>query len=342
MKYRPIYYKDGRLRLLDQSKLPTIVEYIECKTELDVFDVIYRMKISGASSIGIAAAYGVVLGAGNLVKPNGNDPQDWDECLETLARQIKYIGRANPTVANLRWVLNKMEAHARGVTGTLPYDINYLKDRLLEEANRIVDADKVACRRIGDNWPRVVKPGAGILTHGTGGALSAPENGTALCPIYAGRDAKVQFKVYCTEGRPYGQGRLTCWELEQSEINNTLVCDGAAGHLMKAGMVTVVIVGASAVAKNGDFAAEIGTYGLAVLAKQHNIPFFVAMTNKMVTDLATGDDIIIERRLIEGRWADCWPSGQAYNPSYDVTPADLVTAFLTEQGVISPGAIVKL
>lgn len=307
----------GHLRLIDQTLLPTQLEYRDCKTVEEVWEAIRVLRVRGAPAIGVAAAYGVVLGM-----QTGRSK---------LREVTDYLRTSRPTAVNLFWALERMER--RG--GAVP--------DLLAEARAIHGEDAAMCRAIGKVGASLVESGQGILTHCNAGGLATAEYGTALAVLYSAAEAGKRFRVFADETRPLLQGaRLTAWELQQAGIDVTLICDNMAAQVMREGKVQLVIVGADRIAKNGDTANKIGTYGVALLAKAHGIPFYVAAPSTTFDlRIANGSEIPIEQRdpreITEGLGKLIAPPGvQVYNPAFDVTPAELISGIITERGLIQP------
>jgi methylthioribose-1-phosphate isomerase len=324
----------GALRLLDQRALPAETRILECRRVEEVFDAIRTLAVRGAPAIGVAAAYGVVVAVQESRATTG----------EALAREVDsqaaYLARSRPTAVNLFWALDRMRRTAAAHAALGP---PALLARLLAEARAIQEEDLAMCRRIGAHGEPLVPDGARILTHCNAGGLATAGYGTAVGVVYAARERGKRITVFADETRPLLQGsRLTAWELAQAGIDVTLVCDGTAGFLMRRGKVDLAIVGADRIARNGDAANKIGTYSVAVLARAHGIPFYVAAPSTTFDlSIATGDEIPIEERDAEevlslaGRRTA--PEGvAAWNPAFDVTPASLITAIITERGVIRP------
>ncbi|MGI6357261.1 MAG: S-methyl-5-thioribose-1-phosphate isomerase [Bacillota bacterium] len=312
------------LRLLDQTKLPHEITYVECQDYQQVADAIRNMTVRGAPAIGVSAAYGLVLAAQSLGA-------------QGLKAAADALLATRPTAVNLRWAIERMlqiaaDAPEAGLV------------RLLnQEADRLAAEDVAINRAIGRHGAKLVPDKAGVLTHCNAGALATVGYGTALGVIRAATEAGKQVQVYAGETRPYLQGsRLTAFELMQDNIPVTLITDSMAGFLMAQGKVDLVVVGADRVTANGDVANKIGTYTLAVLAKEHGLPFYVACPlSTMDLSLETGDQIPIEERssteVANFRDLPLAPIGvQVWNPAFDVTPHRLVTALITEQGVIYP------
>jgi methylthioribose-1-phosphate isomerase len=262
------------------------------------------------------------------------------ELIGALKREGEYLKTARPTAVNLEWAVERMVRVAVAERGV---GVRPLQQRLLREAHAILEEDRQMCLAIGRNGARFVKAGGGVLTHCNAGALATADFGTALALLYEARRQGVAFHVFADETRPLLQGaRLTAWELLAGGIDTTLICDNMAGLVMRQGKVDVVVVGADRIARNGDTANKIGTYAVAVLAKAHGIPFVVAAPSSTFDlSLASGEGIPIEERgaeeIAEGFGVRTAPAGvKAYNPAFDVTPAGLITAIVTERGVIEP------
>ena len=337
---------DGHLVLLDQTRLPTETVYLECRTVEDVWQAIRRLAVRGAPAIGVAAAYGVCIGV---------------KCGRDINEVCDYLATSRPTAVNLFWALERMrrvadehrrvgrvgETHQddaqRWVSQTRPA----LQERLLAEARAIDNEDRQQCVAMGQHGADRLADlphGAGILTHCNAGALvSGSGEGTALAVIFELARRGTRPHVWVDETRPLLQGaRLTMWELQQRDIGATLICDSAAAQVMREGRVQAIITGADRVAANGDTANKIGTYGVATLARAHSVPFYVAApVTTFDLSLPTGADIPIEQRAAEeittSFGKQTAPDGAAvYNPAFDVTPAELIAAIITDRGVIRP------
>ena len=331
---------DGHLRLLDQTRLPAEVVFRDCRTVEDVWEAIRSLRVRGAPAIGIAAAYGVVLGV----------PPAADQCGEggwTPAAVVRAVcdrlRTSRPTAVNLFWALDRMQRTADVVCGSGPVSITALRARLLQEAQTIHAEDRAMCRAIGEVGARLIRDGCGVLTHCNAGALAASDYGTALAALFVAAEQGRRFTVIVDETRPLLQGaRLTAWELHQRGIDALLICDSMAAQVMKEGRVQLVLVGADRIAANGDTANKIGTYGVAVLAHAHGIPFYVAAPSSTFDlSLPTGEAIPIEQRdpreITHGFGRPTAPAGVAvYNPAFDVTPARLIDGIITERGLIQP------
>lgn len=317
----------GFLRLIDQTRLPTELEYLDCRDVTAVWDAIKRLSVRGAPAIGIAAAYGVVIGI--------------QQSIGDLEKTIEYLATSRPTAVNLFWALDRMKRHAAALGPSLAH--SELRRALLREARAIHDEDRAMCRAIGRYGAALLQDGSGVLTHCNAGGLATSEYGTALAVIYAAHDSGKRLNVFADETRPLLQGaRLTSWELQQHGVDVTLICDSMAAKVMQEGRVQAVVVGADRIAANGDAANKIGTYGVAVLAAAHDIPFYVAAPSSTFDlSLASGDQIPIEERdpseVTHGYGRQTAPAGvRVYNPAFDVTPARLIRALITERGVIDP------
>jgi len=323
----------GALVLIDQTRLPAETVTITCTTLESVWHAIKTLQVRGAPAIGVAAAYGVIVGL-NEFSP---DNQAWHD---RLHQTCEYLAGSRPTAVNLTWALERMRKLGKKLRGrTWPE----ARDELLDEAHAIRDEDAAMCHAIGATGQRLIHDGAGVLTHCNAGALATSEYGTALAVIYSAHELGRKFKVYADETRPLLQGaRLTVWELSRAGVDTTLICDNMAAVLMAQRKVHVIITGADRIAANGDAANKIGTYGLAVLAAAHDIPFYIAAPSSTFDrSLSDGSYIPIERRDADEVRAF---NGHAvapadipcYTPAFDVTPARLVSSLITEKGLISP------
>lgn len=326
---------DGQLLLIDQTRLPVEVQPCRCKTVDEVWDAIKQLKVRGAPAIGIAAAYGVVIG---LQHASTDDACSFAQSLDHV---IAYLRTSRPTAVNLFWALQRMSDRARPLLGSLPPA--EIHAALLQEAQTLHEEDRAVCRAIGRHGAPLLNDGMGVLTHCNAGWLATSEYGTALAVVYTAQDEGKRLHVYVDETRPLLQGaRLTAWELMQRGLDTTLICDSMAAQVMREGRVDAVITGADRVAANGDTANKIGTYGVAVLAEAHKIPFYVAAPSSTFDlSLPSGDQIPIEERpaseIIRGMGKQTAPETvTVYNPAFDVTPAALITALITERGIISP------
>jgi methylthioribose-1-phosphate isomerase len=330
----------GHLRLLDQTLLPSETRWLEVRDVSTLYEAIQMLRVRGAPAIGVSAAYGIVLG---MQCATTEKPDDWTAALAKLAA---YLSTARPTAVNLAWACERMLAAGKVIDFLRPC-AEWLAD-LLAEAHRIRDEDAAMCQAIGRHgmelFRRLNPPDeAGILTHCNAGTLAVSEYGTALAPIYKLHEVGQRLRVYADETRPLLQGaRLTAWELQQADIPVTVICDNMAAALLREKKVQAVIVGADRIAANGDAANKIGTYGLAILARYHNVPFYVAAPSSTFDlSLPTGNGIPIEQRaaseVTHGFGRQTVPPGvEVWNPAFDVTPAELITAIICEHGVIMP------
>ena len=327
---------DGRLRLIDQTRLPVALEYRDCNDVETVWEAIKQLRVRGAPAIGIAAAYGVCLGVRGAVAA-GDEPLFF----ERFGEVTEYLAGSRPTAVNLFWALDRMRDRADMLRGTAP--LSEILSLLLDEARAIHDEDRVMCHAIGKHGASLLAADSGVLTHCNAGGLATAEYGTALSVFFTAQDEGKRLHVYVDETRPLLQGaRLTAWELQQRGIAATLICDSMAAQVMREGRVQAVMTGADRIAANGDTANKIGTYSLAVLAEAHGIPFYVAApTNTFDPNLPSGDAIPIEQRdareITHGFGRQTAPDGvDVYNPAFDVTPARYISAIITERGVIRP------
>ena len=328
-----VIWADDRLDLLDQRLLPEEIVYLPLTTVEEVWEAIRHLKVRGAPAIGMTAAYGVVLAS----RDERGGVSDW---LARVLKAAEYLATSRPTAVNLFWALERMSAKAKTLAES-GRDLETCKRELLEEAVAIQREDEETCRLIGEHALTLLKDGMGVLTHCNAGGLATAKYGTALAPIYLAKERGIDIRVFADETRPVLQGaRLTAFELQQAGVDVTLICDNMAGMVMSKGWVDAVIVGTDRVAANGDVANKIGTYSVAVLAKAHGIPFYVACPLSTI-DLGTptGAEIPIEERsaeeVTEGFGKRTAPRGvKVFNPAFDVTPAEYVTAIITEKGIV--------
>ncbi len=324
-------WKDGALELLDQTRLPLKTEYLRITNYRDVAQAIRKLKVRGAPAIGIAAAYGVCLGANEIAE---NDMAVFSEKMKIVIREL---AETRPTAVNLFWALERMDNVLKENTSK---SIEEIKKALLKEAHAIAAEDAEMCRKIGENGAALLKDGDVVLTHCNTGALATGGIGTALGIIYTASQQGKKISVFADETRPLLQGaRLTAFELQQAKIEVTLICDDMAAFVMQRKKINAVLVGADRIARNGDTANKIGTYNLAVLAHYHNVPFYVVAPSSTVdTSIASGKEIPIEERnpeeVTHGFGVQTAPSGiSVYNPAFDVTPCKLISGIITENGV---------
>ena len=327
---RTLEWSEGKLRLLDQTRLPLEQTVLELGDYREVVQVIREMRVRGAPAIGVAAAYAVAMAARDIPS------EDHRDFLDSLGEAGREVASARPTAVNISWAVQRMLKVAEGEP-----DMGGIRERLLAEAERIHAEDEEINRRLGQHGEELVPDGGSVLTHCNAGALATTGYGTALGVIRAGWEGGKRFQVFATETRPFLQGaRLTAWELVQMGIPASLIVDSGAGLLMQRGEVDCVIVGADRIAANGDVANKIGTYTLAVLARENGIPFYVAApTSTVDLTIPSGDDIPIEERSPDEvtRFAGVRTAPEGIgvrNPAFDVTPHRYVAAIVTEAGIV--------
>jgi methylthioribose-1-phosphate isomerase len=337
----------GYVRLIDQTLLPTKLEYRDCRTVEEIWEAIRNLRVRGAPAIGVAAAMGVVLGMQKLSSPpsplggEGQGVRGRGAYAHRLKEVTDYLRTSRPTAVNLFWALDRMERCVQGRTEDAP--AAELTEDLLREARAIEEEDRRMCRAIGEAGADLIQQGQGVLTHCNAGGLATAEYGTALAVLFTAAERGRRFRVFADETRPLLQGsRLTAWELHERGIDTVLICDNMAAQVMKEGKIHLVIVGADRIAANGDTANKIGTYGVALLAQAHGIPFYVAAPSSTFDlSLASGEAIPIEQRdpreVTHGFGRQTAPEGiGVYNPAFDVTPARLIAGIITEKGIIQP------
>jgi len=336
MLYETLQWKggtDGFLQVLDQRKLPHSVEYIHCRSVEQVREAIYTLTVRGAPAIGIAAAYGFVIALQTL--------KSMSKAADLVEETAQYLAESRPTAVNLSNAVRRVSSLAAGICRAKGATVDGLQEAVLAQAEAIHAEDVTMCRKIAQYGEPLIKENSAILTHCNAGALATAGQGTALAPMFEAKHRGRQFKVYVDETRPLLQGaRLTTWELMQAEIETILICDDAAGWLMKQKAISAVFVGADRIAANGDVANKIGTYSLSVLAQANGIPFYVfAPSTTFDLSLRSGDRIPIEERnaeevtlLSKNLIA---PQGVGvHNPAFDITDAAYITAIITEKGII--------
>ncbi len=327
---RSVEWNDTHITILNQQKLPEETEYLELKGIEDVWDAISTLKVRGAPAIGMTAAYGLALAAQRY------EASSMAEFKQQLQKDIDYLASSRPTAVNLFWALNRLASSIEDAIS-----VNEAKTMLVHEAICIQVEDEDVCRRIGEHALSLFKDGDRILTICNAGSLATARYGTALAPFYLAKEKGVHLQVFASETRPVLQGaRLTTWELMQAGVDVTLITDNMAAQTIYAKNISAVIVGADRIAANGDTANKIGTFGLALLAQSFGIPFYVAAPLSTIDlETKTGRDIPIEERNpeevthIAGKRIA--PEGVVvYNPAFDVTPHELITAIITENGII--------
>ncbi|AKL84113.1 S-methyl-5-thioribose-1-phosphate isomerase [Bacillus atrophaeus] len=328
---RSVEWKETYIHILNQQKLPDVTEYLELTTKEDVFNAIVTLKVRGAPAIGITAAFGLALAAKDI------EAADVSEFRQKLAPIKDYLNSSRPTAVNLFWALERLSRSIQYATS-----VNEAKTNLVHEAIQIQVEDEETCRMIGQNALQLFKKGDQIMTICNAGSIATSRYGTALAPFYLAKQKDLGLHIYACETRPVLQGsRLTAWELMQGGIDVTLITDSMAAHTMKEKHISAVIVGADRIAKNGDTANKIGTYGLAILAQAFQIPFFVAAPlSTFDLQVESGDSIPIEERdpeevrQISGvRTAPA--DVHVFNPAFDITPHSLISGIITEKGILT-------
>lgn len=321
----------GTIRLIDQTLLPETLTYIETTCIVEMYHCIKRLSVRGAPAIGIAGAMGLAVS----MQTFDGSVKDF---LSTAQKNADYLNSSRPTAVNLAWGLGRCVKTIQELK-----DVDTMKRRLISEAVVILEEDIQMCKNIGKFGAEIIKEGASIMTHCNAGALATGDYGTALSPIYHSYESGKSIKVFSNETRPLLQGsRLTAWELNKAGVDVTTVCDNMAGAMMQKGMIDIVITGADRVAANGDAANKIGTYSVAVLAKYHNIPFYIAVPYSTVDmALSDGEKIPIEERdaseIYNGFGKQTAPKEvNFYSPAFDVTPAELITGIITDKGILYP------
>ena len=331
---KTISWEKGKVRLIDQTQLPLKLIYKSYGNYRELAKAIKKMEVRGAPALGIAGALGVLLGIQN------SRARDYKEFSREAEKAIAFLSRSRPTAVNLFWALERMRGNLRKNRGK---SIPGMKKALFSEAREIIAEDDKANRKMGAAGARLIKNGDSILTHCNAGGLATGGFGTALGVFFTAHKQGKRIRVYAEETRPLCQGaRLTSWELMRAGIETVLICDNMAGEVMKEGRVNKVLVGADRIAANGDTANKIGTYGLAILAREHKIPFYVACpTSTLDLNLKKGEEIPIEQRsgreVSEPFGKRIAPKGiKVFNPAFDVTPAKYITAIITEKGIALP------
>jgi methylthioribose-1-phosphate isomerase len=325
--------EEGFLRLLDQTRLPCEVGYLDCRDTPTLIDAIRRLVVRGAPAIGVAGGYGVVLAA--------REAMHTPDFAAGLRAGADAVASARPTAVNLAWAARRVLA--AGLKALEAGDPRAACRAMLAEARRIHAEDRALCLAIGSHAAPLVERCEGVLTHCNAGALATAGVGTATAGMYVAHARGHRFTVYCDETRPLLQGsRLTAWELSRRGIDAVVIADNMAAQVLREGRVQMVVVGADRIAANGDTANKIGTYGLAVLALRHGVPFYVAAPySTFDLSLATGADIPIEQRsgaeITHGFGRQTGPDGiRTYNPAFDVTPAELIAGIITDRGIVQP------
>lgn len=332
MNFKTIEWKKDKLLLIDQRRLPTEEVFVTCTDYQQTAEAIRNMTVRGAPAIGVTAAFGVVLGS------QGTATQDYHEFCQWIDKVCQILFETRPTAVNLGWALEQMKKVCQTSEGQT---VSEIKVRLEEAAIKIFNEDVATNRRIGEHGAILIDNGMTLLTHCNAGALATAGHGTALGVMYTAHEKGKHFRVFTPETRPWLQGaRLSAWELSKNGIEVTLITDNMIASFMKKGEIDLVIVGADRIAANGDVANKIGTYGSAVLAKEHNIPFYVAAPFSTI-DLNTpnGESIVIEERSPDEvtsfhKQVIAPKNIKVRNPAFDVTPADLISGIITEKGIL--------
>ncbi|MEM5017838.1 S-methyl-5-thioribose-1-phosphate isomerase [Metabacillus indicus] len=335
---RSVEWKESYIRLLDQQKLPAATEYLHLETVEDVWDAIKTLKVRGAPAIGIAAAFGLALAAKNYETDDISEFQKW------LSRDHDYLASSRPTAVNLSWALSRLKNSVQHATSA-----EEAKTVLLHEAIQIQVEDEETCRKIGEHALPLFNEGNAVMTICNAGSIATARYGTALSPFYLAKEKGIPLRVYACETRPVLQGsRLTAWELMEAGVDVTLITDSMAAHTIRTKQISAIIVGADRIAANGDTANKIGTYGLALLAHAFQIPFYVAAPLSTFDPLTgSGADIPIEERdaaeITHIAGCRVAPEGvQVFNPAFDVTPHELITGIITEEGVLSGDYLLEI
>lgn len=322
----------GSVVIIDQTKLPSVTEYLTLSTAKDLYDAIFELKVRGAPAIGICAGYGIYILSRMI------HTEDYSEFYKRFRENKEYLNSSRPTAVNLSWALNRME---RVVTDHESEGVAAIMELLEKECSLIREEDMQMCRAISEYGLSLIKDGDGILTHCNAGPLATSRYGTALGPLFLGKEKGMEFKVFADETRPLLQGaRLTSYELSRAGIDVTLICDNMASLVMKNGWVQACFVGCDRVAANGDAANKIGTSGVAILAKHYKIPFYVLGPSSTIDmNCKTGEDIEIELRNPDEIKKKFYEKPMApeevkcYNPAFDVTDHSLISGIVTEHGI---------
>ena len=327
--------ENNALCILNQTKLPVKTEILSLRTKKEIWQAIHDLQVRGAPAIGDAAAIGIYLVAKNF------ETDDYADFCRQFSEVKDYLNSARPTAVNLSWALRRMEQVLLNSKGETVATICH---RLHDEALRIKQEDINICKKLGEYGLSLLKPGDGLLTHCNAGQLATAKYGTATAPMYLGHKKGYGFKIFCDETRPLLQGaRLTAYELHSAGLDVTLICDNMVSSVMQKGWIQAVFVGCDRVAANGDTANKIGTSGVAILAKHYSIPFYVCAPSSTIDfETATGANIPIEQRKAE-EVTEMWyrermaPEGvTVYNPAFDITDNELITAIITEHGIARP------
>lgn len=332
-----IRWDDGDLIIIDQTLLPNEFKEITLASAESVWEAIESLRVRGAPAIGVCAAFGVLVGL------REKNPQSVEESLSAVDSTAEYLATSRPTAVNLFWALDRMKRVAHETADSSSTTAESLVSRLEEEALEILREDTELCRAIGRHGAPLIQDATGVLTHCNAGGLATASYGTALAVMYTAHENGTKFEVFADETRPLLQGaRLTTWELARAGIDCTLICDNTAAQVMREGRIHLVVVGADRIAANGDAANKIGTYNVALIAKAHDIPFYVAAPlSTFDMTVLSGDDIPIEQRdpkeVTHGFGLQTAPDGvSVYSPAFDVTPNALIAGLVTEVGILRP------
>lgn len=337
LEYDTVTYDEegNKLVIIDQTKLPNFKEMLFLDDIEEIWNAIYLLKVRGAPAIGVAAAIGLYVVTSKIYADN------YEDFYTEFKKAKEYLNSSRPTAVNLSWALNKMDDVCKNSSDL---SVEEVKEALKAEAIRIREEDIEVCKKIGEYGLSLVNKNDGLLTHCNAGQLATVKYGTATAPMYLGYERGYNFKIYADETRPLLQGaRLTAYELSEAGMDVTLICDNMAASVMKKGEIDAVFVGCDRVAANGDAANKIGTLGVAISAKRFNVPFYIcAPTSTIDMNTKIGDDIEIELRPGE-EITDMWyehkmgpDKAKTYNPAFDVTDSDLITAIITEKGIVYP------
>jgi len=334
MPVTTIEWTNNQIRMIDQTKLPEELIHLEISDIEVLAEAIKSLRVRGAPAIGIAGAFGVVLGVQNFAR------EDKEAFFKQLKETSEYLSATRPTAVNLSWAIQRMN---RVADEHKSKPVAEIREQLLKEAQTIWEEDREICRRLGKHGAQLLKDGFNVLTHCNTGALATADYGTAIGVVFAANEEGKKLHVYADETRPLLQGaRLNVWELMNENIDVTLICDNTAAFVMQQKKIDCAIVGADRIAANGDTANKIGTYNVAVLCEKHGVPFYVAAPYSTIDfNLQNGSQIPIEERAAEeithGFGRRTAPlNTKVYSPAFDVTPNDLIAGIITEEGVIEP------
>ncbi|TDI93109.1 MAG: S-methyl-5-thioribose-1-phosphate isomerase [Caldithrix sp.] len=334
MPVTTIEWTNNQIRMIDQTKLPEELTYLEISDTEVLAEAIKSLRIRGAPAIGIAGAFGMVLGVQNFAG------EEKEVFFKQLKETSEYLNATRPTAVNLSWAIQRMNGVAEQ---NKDKPVAEIKEQLLKEAQTIWEEDRKICRRLGKHGAKLLKDGFNVLTHCNTGALATVDYGTALGVVFAANEEGKKLHVYADETRPLLQGaRLNVWELMNESIDVTLICDNTAAFVMQQKKIDCAIVGADRIAANGDTANKIGTYNVAVLCEKHGVPFYVAAPYSTIDfNLRNGSQIPIEERaaeeITEGFGKRTAPlNTKVYSPAFDITPNELIASIITEEGVIEP------